>query len=62
MQTITERFSKIGSLPTLEKADIVKETIDSYDYLKARSSKLIDFELITPSEEIYVNLNKQLYS
>jgi hypothetical protein len=46
----------------LEKADIVKETIDSYDYLKARSSKLIDFELITPSEEIYVNLNKQLYS
>ncbi|HAB28620.1 MAG TPA: two-component sensor histidine kinase [Xanthomarina gelatinilytica] len=62
LQTITERFSKIGSLPTLEKADIVKETIDSYDYLKARSSKLIELELITPSEEIYVNLNKQLYS
>src|SRR5690554_106472 len=62
LQTITERFSKIGSLPTLEKVDIVKETIDSYDYLKARSSKLIDFELIAVSEEIYVNLNKQLYS
>ncbi|TYA52991.1 sensor histidine kinase [Formosa maritima] len=62
LQTITERFSKIGSLPTLEKADIVKETIDSYDYLKARSSKLIDFEIIAPSNEIYVNLNKQLYS
>jgi len=62
LKTITERFSKIGSLPVLEKADIVKETIDSYDYLKARSSKLIDFELIAPSEEIYVNLNKQLYS
>lgn len=62
LQTITERFSKIGSLPTLEKADIVKETIDSYDYLKARSSKLIDFEIITPSEKIYVNLNKQLFS
>ncbi|PWK18946.1 sensor histidine kinase [Xanthomarina spongicola] len=62
LQTITERFSKIGSLPALEKADIVKETIDSYDYLKARSSKLIDFELITPTNEIYVNLNKQLFS
>lgn len=62
LQTITERFSKIGSLPTLEKVDIVKETIDSYDYLKARSSKLIDFELIAVSEEIYVNLNKQLFS
>ncbi|WP_418512439.1 sensor histidine kinase [Corallibacter sp.] len=62
LQTITERFSKIGSLPTLEKTDIVRETIDSYDYLKTRSSKLIDFEIVTPPEEIYVNLNKQLYS
>lgn len=62
LQTITERFSKIGSLPTLAKTDIVRETIDSYDYLKTRSSKLIDFEIITPPEEIYVNLNKQLYS
>ncbi|GGH36183.1 histidine kinase [Mangrovimonas yunxiaonensis] len=62
LQTITERFSKIGSLPTLAKADIVSETITSYDYLKARSSKLIDFELIAPNNEIYVNLNQQLYS
>lgn len=62
LQTITERFSKIGSLPTLEKADIIKETIESYDYLKARSSKLIEFEIITPEGEIPVNLNKQLYS
>lgn len=62
LQTITERFSKIGSLPTLEKADIVKETLESYDYLKARSSDLIEFEIIAPHEEIFVNLNKQLYS
>jgi two-component sensor histidine kinase len=62
LQTITERFSKIGSLPTLEKADIIKETIDSYDYLKARSSKLIDFNLEIPEGEIPVNLNKQLFS
>ena len=62
LQTITERFSKIGSIPTLERADIVAETINSYDYLKARSSNLIDFELITPDGEILVNLNKQLYS
>ncbi|RSK41817.1 sensor histidine kinase [Mangrovimonas spongiae] len=62
LQTITERFSKIGSVPTLEKTDIVQETITSYDYLKARASKLIDFEIVAPNEEIYVNLNKQLYS
>ena len=62
LQTITDRFSKIGSVPTLEKVDIVKETLESYDYLKARSSKLIDFEICAPKEEILVDLNKQLYS
>ena len=62
LQTITERFSKIGSLPKLEKADIVAETIDSYDYLKTRLSNLIEFDLKTPDEPIYVQLNKQLYS
>lgn len=62
LQTITDRFSKIGSIPKLEKSDIVKETIDSYEYLKARSSKLIDFEISTPNEVLMVDLNKQLFS
>ena len=43
LKTITERFSKIGSAPTLEKVDIVEATIASYDYLKSRSSKLDTF-------------------
>lgn len=62
LQTITERFSKIGSLPTLKEADVIKETVNAYDYLKTRSSKLIAFELIVPKGEILVNLNKQLFS
>lgn len=62
LQTITERFSKIGSLPTLQVTDIIQETINSFDYLKSRASKLINFELNVPNEEIPVNLNKQLYS
>ncbi len=62
LQTITDRFSKIGSLPTLKRCDIVKETIESYDYLKSRSSKLIEFEISAPQEKLYVNLNNQLFS
>lgn len=62
LQTITDRFSKIGSKPTLEKTDVVKETLETYEYLKARSSKLIDFEIIAPKERLYVDLNKQLFS
>ena len=62
LQTITDRFSKIGSIPTLERSDIVEETQHAYDYIKSRSSKLIDFEFLAPNEIINVNLNLQLYS
>lgn len=62
LQTITERFSKIGSAPTLKTMDIVEVTQSSYAYLKSRSSKLINFEIIIPNTEIPVNLNEQLYS
>jgi two-component system, sporulation sensor kinase D len=62
LQTITDRFSKIGSIPTLKNTDIITETQESYNYLKARSSKLIDFEFVSPNENIHVNLNAQLYS
>lgn len=62
LQTITDRFSKIGSLPTFEKTDIVEETLLSFDYLKARSSKLVAFEIMVPEQKVFVNLNRQLYS
>lgn len=62
LQTITERFSKIGSVPTLKTVDIVEVTQSSFDYLKARSSKLINFEILIPESEINVNLNAQLFS
>jgi len=62
LQTITDRFSKIGSIPTLAITDIITETQDAYHYLKSRSSKLIDFEFIAPEENILVNLNAQLYN
>lgn len=62
LQTITERFSKIGSLPTLIPTDIVAATNDAYQYLKARSSKLIAFEISLPDHPIQVNLNASLYS
>lgn len=62
LQTITDRFSKIGSAPTLGLVNIVEATQMSYDYLKSRSSKLINFDINIPEHEINVNLNAQLYS
>ena len=62
LQKITDRFSKIGSLPKLEKLDLVKETHDAYAYLKSRSSKLIHFSFQTKAESIPVYLNRELYN
>ncbi len=62
LKVITERFSKIGSIPNLEEVDIVKETRNAYTYLQSRSSKLIHFSLDLPEKPIYVALNSQLYS
>ncbi|WP_299105819.1 HAMP domain-containing sensor histidine kinase [uncultured Winogradskyella sp.] len=62
LQTITERFSKIGSVPTLKTMDIVAVTKSSYEYLKSRSSKLINFEIVIPDREIPVSINEQLLS
>lgn len=61
LETITERFSKIGSLPKLDQHDIVKETKDAYDYLKLRSSKLIHFSFDSKLESQTVMLNKSLF-
>lgn len=62
LQTITDRFSKVGSVPILTRTDIVKETIESYNYLKTRSSKLINFSLEAPDSPIFSELNPQLFS
>ncbi|GAA0712867.1 HAMP domain-containing sensor histidine kinase [Aquimarina litoralis] len=62
LKVITERFSKIGSIPNLEESDIVKETSEAYTYLQSRSSKLINFSINIPNESILVLLNSQLYS
>ncbi len=62
LQTITERFSQIGSIPKLERTNIISETTNTFNYLKMRSSKLITFELLAPEDFIYVNLNSQLFS
>jgi len=62
LQTITERFSKVGSQIKLEKIDVVEATQNTFDYLKNRSSDLIKFTLDLPSEPTYVMLNQPLYS
>jgi two-component system, sporulation sensor kinase D len=62
LQTITDRFSKIGSEPILEKKDIIEETKSSFEYLQARTSKQVSFDFSAPSKPLYVSLNPTLHS
>jgi two-component system, sporulation sensor kinase D len=62
LQTITDRFSKIGSEPKLENKDIIAETFQSYDYLQSRFSKQIEFSFKAPKSPILVSLNPTLHS
>jgi hypothetical protein len=61
LQAITERFSQIGSMPRLEPLDLVAETRDAFEYLQARSSKLIRFSFHSRAESLPVLLNRSLY-
>lgn len=62
LQTITDRFSKIGSEPILEKRDVVEETKSSFKYLQARSSKQVSFDFRAPAKPLYASLNPTLHS
>ena len=62
LQTITDRFSKIGSEPKLELKNIIQETQQSYDYLQSRFSKQIQFSFYAPQVPVMVLLNPILYS
>lgn len=62
LQTITERFSKIGSEPKLENKDVIEETQKSCDYLQSRFSKQVEFSFNAPKEPIMVLMNPTLHS
>jgi len=63
LNTIADRFSKIGSVPKLTRYNIVTETKKSFDYYASRASKLIDFHFDTDNDtNVYAMINEQLYS
>lgn len=62
LQTITDRFSKIGSEPVLEKRDIIEDTKNTVEYLQTRVSQQVSFSFKAPQHPIFVELNPALHS
>ena len=62
LNTITERFSKIGSTPTLEPTDVVATVDKTMKYLQHRFSSKFEFDVQLPVREIVIPLNAALFS
>lgn len=61
LNIIANRFSKIGSLPTLSKSNIVSVTKKAFHYLEYRSSSQITFNFESNEKEILCDINEELY-
>ena len=61
LTTITQRFSKIGSVPVLEQQNLVSIIEETISYLANRSSKKIKFDMDLPQTPVHANLNKYLF-
>lgn len=61
LETITNRFSKIGSLPIKKRTDIVRASRDVFDYLSAKASQRIAFTFFSSTDKIHLKVNEELY-
>ncbi|MCQ2297407.1 MAG: HAMP domain-containing histidine kinase [Bacteroidales bacterium] len=61
LETITHRFSKIGSVPELVDADVVTTTNNAITYLKGRAPRKIQFVTNFPDEPLSCPLNPYLF-
>lgn len=64
LEVITDRFSKIGSIPKLMLADVGAVVIDFVDYLKTRTSKKVHYKIDIEAENgqnIVAPLNVPLF-
>ncbi|HEX5743680.1 MAG TPA: HAMP domain-containing sensor histidine kinase [Flavobacteriaceae bacterium] len=62
LNEITDRFSKIGSVPSLIETNIISTTEKSLTYLQTRWSKQIDFHFKKINHPINVMLNIPLFN
>ena len=63
LEVITDRFSKIGSSPALNKQNILIAINKTITYIKSRSPEKIQFNIHAHErEEIFVPLNEQLFA
>ncbi len=61
LQVIADRFSKIGSEPSLEKTNLVALVQDTLAYMQKRTSNKVEYKFIAPNYQLSI-VNGQLFS
>ena len=61
LNTITDRFSKIGSVPTLTEENVYAVMHEGIDYLQSRVSDKVHFTINCPDHELTAHFNKPLF-
>jgi signal transduction histidine kinase len=62
LETIAQRFSKIGSEPTLQEENIIATIYEAVDYLRERTPSRVTYHINIPeNQHIIVPLNKPLF-
>ncbi len=62
LNTVTDRFSKIGSESKLEKLDLVQMTVENVNYLKQRISGQVIITLEGENQQLESKLSPSLFS
>tara|TARA_A100001015_G_scaffold186889_1_gene208091 strand:- start:2275 stop:3432 length:1158 start_codon:yes stop_codon:yes gene_type:complete len=62
LKVISERFSKVGSLPELNDQDLIRVVLQTVSYLQKRTSSKVEFTTSWPTKPIVLKLNEQLLS
>ena len=62
LMVISERFSKIGSIPELNDLNLSETIQTNFDYLKTRISSQVDFVLYLPEREVLIPHSRILMS
>jgi len=62
LKLVSDRFSKIGSIPSLESSDIVVQIQQMVEYIRKRATEKVHINLDTEGDaEIMVNISKPLF-
>ena len=61
LETITDRFSKIGSQSELKKIDVSQLITQSIEYLKSRMPVNTEFNINIPTKKVFIPLNNILF-